>query len=764
MPDYTNNFDSKWKDQSNPCKYDVSDPAFCSPLSVLSGLVSGFCERMAVAKIVSSGGTVESGTVTNLKNNVTWKMQDDTSGNSAVVSRLTSNLALHAGEPGEVDPLFDAPVEDPVFHMPDMDVDSQTYMTKMDDVLTAVIDMNVYKTDITGTTAYTSFEQLAASAVSAANANNSALAATPVKGGTNYSQEFMPVYPVEWAKERKWMMDQLRFTGGGSSTLISFHTAPYDVLGSAREYSVGYNVLSGSAFALYNDILDNGTADGDMGLSTSNYASAIQNTNSYGFGELTQSVTSFGNIYDPFHGDLAEVYMRGHCAHFNVSAVSVDGGTVSQDGWELNNSELAGFYLCENLSLLRTVVGAEVTLPVSISFAQGSPREQYYEMYGSFTVVSSDMAVVAEDHMGYEIKSGGVCTISSGTFADACVVSSGGLLHMENGAKAASVSVLTGGTFTGYINSYEFNTSGFYMFGAHGFSGADYTSIALKTLPLVEGGSTEYTVVAGNSTVSTTASYQAYYVVSGGTLTLNAYMNNSLVIVDAGGNLVINSDGGVEHLYILPGGSCSVYSDGISYYVLGNLVVYPTGHFEMHRTKHQDHYPTTGIYSQVVIAPGCEFILDEPEILAATEKTLTARCMLYLDASAISGNTVGTAIAEITDGTNALTYPFFETSYVHIFAPLQLCSSGTDQFIHQGWNVFNNVTFSDDSRLASVVIKGGTAALPELPLSGICIGMSGANVSYRCAIEAVEIPVSSGSTPSQATDQYQKFKLRQNQT
>ena len=31
-----------------PIEYDVDDPTFCSPKSVLSGLASGFCERWAV--------------------------------------------------------------------------------------------------------------------------------------------------------------------------------------------------------------------------------------------------------------------------------------------------------------------------------------------------------------------------------------------------------------------------------------------------------------------------------------------------------------------------------------------------------------------------------------------------------------------------------------------------------------------------------------------------------------------------------------------
>lgn len=211
-PDYTNNFDTKWKDQRTPCKYDVDDPTFCSPMSVISGLVSGFCERQAVVNSTFVTGITASPVTSD------W-FAATSAGRDAIVNSCVQHVISHDLKPSDVGAESYKGLVDGSFHPVDRAtvVDggvtkTTTYMTHMDGLIDSLVQTGEYKTDITGGTTYTTFEQLA-SAARDATAGTASACGLAVSGGTAYSSEFMPMFPKAWALERKWMLEQLRYTG-----------------------------------------------------------------------------------------------------------------------------------------------------------------------------------------------------------------------------------------------------------------------------------------------------------------------------------------------------------------------------------------------------------------------------------------------------------------------------------------------------------------------------------------------------------------------
>lgn len=211
--------DLKWVDEARHT-YDVDDPTFCSPESVISGLVSGFCERQAVVNSSFITGTTASPVTSD------WYAATD-AGKAAIVDSCVQHVICHDLKPSDVGAeSYKGPV-DGSFHPVDRAsvqdggvTKITTYMTHMDGLIDSMVQTGVYKTDITGATAYTTFDQLASSA-SAAVAGTASACDLAVSGGTNYSVNFMPMFPKDWALERKWMMEQLRYTGdqGGNYRL-----------------------------------------------------------------------------------------------------------------------------------------------------------------------------------------------------------------------------------------------------------------------------------------------------------------------------------------------------------------------------------------------------------------------------------------------------------------------------------------------------------------------------------------------------------------
>lgn len=202
--------------------FNVDNPTMWTPLSVMSGLASGFCERRAV---------LDSEFKTGASTSKTWLQNDDTSAaiadRAAIVSNCMHNLALgsdyahlfySSGANATMVPIGSAAVSN--------------YMTAMDSAITAVVSgTNVY-VDENGSsyesTGRTAFNGLASSAYMTASTQAEAGSSIlrPSSGGGSSLKTTMAIgLPVEWAKERKWMLDELKYTAG---TAMPYLNTPND--------------------------------------------------------------------------------------------------------------------------------------------------------------------------------------------------------------------------------------------------------------------------------------------------------------------------------------------------------------------------------------------------------------------------------------------------------------------------------------------------------------------------------------------------------
>lgn len=275
-PVYTTPECPLWVDTTNS-SFNVDDPTFWTPMPVISGLASGFCERMAVAKIASAGGTVESGAKATLVTGKTWTIGATTDpalgSNNAIVSNVAHGFAT--GTTGAT--LYNT--HDASFQTVGTSAGAN-YMKAVDDAITSMVTMQSSYVNANGA-AY-SFTTLANAAVTRAAASGSSIQ-TPVKDGTNSNAPFAPAYPVEWAKERKWMLDELRYTGTiGTTPLTLSH--------------ICYDTVKTTVYGTYN--ISSSTVEG-----TKNAISAAYITGVTAYNEVNIiGMTAGGKLYDNYGG------------------------------------------------------------------------------------------------------------------------------------------------------------------------------------------------------------------------------------------------------------------------------------------------------------------------------------------------------------------------------------------------------------------------------------------------------------------------------
>lgn len=207
-------------DQDVEPTFNVDNPVLWGPLSVISGLASGYCERRAVLNPEFITGTT---TANNEQQDVIQNWYDDSASRDAIVANCINNLA--AGSSGDHD-LFKDTTN--VYFNPIGTAGVSNYMVAMDNAITALVSgVSVYVNqdgEPFESQGVTPFSGLAAAASIAAAVGADPISAIllPVsEGGSNFNAAGAPALPVEWAKERKWMLEQLRFTGGKYATMDS---------------------------------------------------------------------------------------------------------------------------------------------------------------------------------------------------------------------------------------------------------------------------------------------------------------------------------------------------------------------------------------------------------------------------------------------------------------------------------------------------------------------------------------------------------------
>lgn len=191
--------------------FNVDDPTMWTPLSVLSGLASGFCERRAVLNddFVTAAGTT-----------VHW-----IEGTTATRDQLTKNCMnnMAAG----IDNLAYLYYNADVSMRPIGSAATSNYMTVMDAAITTLVTGADSYVDSTGAsfalTGRAAFDGVASSALATANSQTetgSSISMPVSNGGTILRQVMANALPVEWAKERKWMLDEIRYTGSGGADVM----------------------------------------------------------------------------------------------------------------------------------------------------------------------------------------------------------------------------------------------------------------------------------------------------------------------------------------------------------------------------------------------------------------------------------------------------------------------------------------------------------------------------------------------------------------
>jgi len=227
--------------------FDVDNPNFWTPLSVLSGLASGFCERRAVLDPVFVVGTTTGGA------SITSDWTAGPAAKDSIVSNCMHNLAL--GKP--VDSLYYTG-SDATFY-PIGSSATSNYMTTMDAAITMLLTGETHYVDLSGSdyasgALYFPVLASAAEATAAGQSDPTSAISSPVSNGGDLCAVMSPGLPVEWAKERKWMLDELRYTKGGASIDAGISAASIlpgwyvsDTISGASTYSDAYETAVSSA-------------------------------------------------------------------------------------------------------------------------------------------------------------------------------------------------------------------------------------------------------------------------------------------------------------------------------------------------------------------------------------------------------------------------------------------------------------------------------------------------------------------------------------
>jgi len=211
-----------WKNTTAGKEFDLDDPHFTTPMSVISGLASGLCERKAAVDATfntQSWGANQTG-------------QQKLNTQSATVSNMAANIAItHSTTETSA---YAANAE--TFAAPTswtQGGQTKTYLDYFDNALVNVANLYVNR----GGVAYNGFDGLAAAASARADSDVNVshyagytVDTTATSGGSGvagdagrpaYVGTFTPMFRADWAVERRDMLEELRYvhTTGAISDL-----------------------------------------------------------------------------------------------------------------------------------------------------------------------------------------------------------------------------------------------------------------------------------------------------------------------------------------------------------------------------------------------------------------------------------------------------------------------------------------------------------------------------------------------------------------
>lgn len=245
--------------------FNVDNPMMWGPLSVLSGLASGYCERRAilnptfVTQLTTNGANVTSTALNwntsaayrdSITRNCMYNLAMGSSGDNALFLEANSNCLYPFGSAG-----------------------TSNFMTAMDSAITALIVPPSGPRYLTAGSAFFTSAALIASATSAAAAADSAFTTTIEINGGGFNTRFNPALVVEWAQQRKWMLDELRWTAADASSLANLQVTGFHafeslhggIYTSAYSYTDAYRQVLNRLAQAGDEELGNTAGNGDGG-------------------------------------------------------------------------------------------------------------------------------------------------------------------------------------------------------------------------------------------------------------------------------------------------------------------------------------------------------------------------------------------------------------------------------------------------------------------------------------------------------------------
>jgi hypothetical protein len=266
--------DPKWIDggPENPePTFDIDKPSFWLPMTVLSGLASGFCERAAVISGGSVGGQAWEGTSASVK--------------EGIVSCLAANLAKGVNPNTSMTNMFSSANTE---MLPPRTSSTSHYMKSFDAMLTKLATGG-YMRVVTGSepTAY-AFNTLSTDALARAQNKGSAATSVGSSGGT-YTSRFMNAFTIEYPIHRKWMLDELKYTATGADTTY------LNAVGDLTGYLLGTNEVIESAGTI-NSAVSSYIYNSSAGLSSETVGGVALNRQAYTLLEFTR-IVSGGTSY-----------------------------------------------------------------------------------------------------------------------------------------------------------------------------------------------------------------------------------------------------------------------------------------------------------------------------------------------------------------------------------------------------------------------------------------------------------------------------------
>ena len=698
--------------------YNVDRPDFWPPMSVISGLASGFCERKAVLNPTFSG--------------VIWS--DQTS--AAIVSRCVQGLAL--GSKG--DALFNA-ANDATFHYPI--TGATNYMTAMDAAITTLVSGTTYFVTAAGQQYRASndvFSGLAVAARTRAGNTAGSSIALPTSDGWNYSEEMLPAYPVAWAKERKWMLDELRYVGTGMVTID-----PINIIGNVYEYSAS-------------STLPGGNKSTDVNVYYNVYlAGATQSTQDKIWGGVSGTSDA---------APTASVFMRVESADISTAT-----NPAYISGWEtsayLANGSRAvltrpsdGLYMTRLDTAAQTgTVKVDLVQAPPLSNANTTPICVHDGETSHFTSATNDPVYVFsggtaifEDNRtnlnGYH------AIIFSGGYASAEAVGGNGV---NKTARFNDLCILTGGTFTGPRAANILHIKGFY---------AD---------PNCSPNTSDIYVIDGvSSTLDSNAVNSAFFLVNGGTLSVPPGGAAGVVYVGSGCTLSAGSSAVNGHTAQSAGDAkarityLTIDSGGYAYLGHATRDISRTTVLQgatLYADVYQDKLTFDAYFDSGCTATINYLTGTDPGTMPFTQNAQVT--MGYGGMADMVNAAATTTYPKITinayrstdDVNNALA----RSVDLHVFDPMGLHSSG-GPLVTEGLNTLPAVFAQGSTAACVITAEGSTAAtnlLQQPPISNTAtyrlIGTDGYYVHYNCAIGAVYAePYGTG-----VTNHYLDFRVRQ---